>query len=211
MLEDDFAHGRPPWEDAGVLLLDDVVPYELVKLRLLNASHQAPCHPGHLTGRRLVHEVCRGPAFAGYRLTDLDHYRRKLISRFSDGSVRDTVVRLCAESSDRIPKWLVPVIRENLTAGRSVRYGAAMIATWARYAEGIDEDGAPVDVVDRLRERVLTAAAQNRTDPLAFLRQRQLFLDLVDQPEFVEAYLEPLETLHDEGAAALVTGMSAPR
>jgi mannitol 2-dehydrogenase len=139
---------------------------------------------------------------------DLDSYRHMLISRFSNAAVRDTVARLCAESSDRIPKWLVPVIRENLAAGRSVRYGAAIIAAWARYAEGTDEAGQSIDVVDRLRERVMTVASQTRADPLAFLRQRDLFLDLADEPTFVDAYLDALGILHGPGAAVLVAELA---
>jgi mannitol 2-dehydrogenase len=50
VLEDDFADGRPPLEAVGVQIVPDVEPYELTKLRLLNASHQALCHPGHLVG-----------------------------------------------------------------------------------------------------------------------------------------------------------------
>jgi mannitol 2-dehydrogenase len=223
VLEDHFAQGRPAFEDAGVQVVDDVEPYELMKLRLLNASHQALCYPGYLAGYRLVHDVCQDPAFARYLLAymeeatptlrpvpgvDLDAYRQKLISRFSNAAVRDTVARLCAESSDRIPKWLVPVIRDNLAAGRSVRYGAAIIATWTRYAEGTDETGTPIDVVDRLKEQVMKAAAETRKHPLAFLQQRDLFLDLADQPAFVEAYLEALGTLHGPGAAVLVAEMA---
>jgi mannitol 2-dehydrogenase len=44
VVEDDFADGRPPLEHAGVLLVDDVGPYELMKLRLLNAGHQCLCY-----------------------------------------------------------------------------------------------------------------------------------------------------------------------
>ena len=224
VLEDHFAQGRPPWEDAGVQMVDDVEPYELMKLRLLNASHQALCYPGYLAGYRLVHEVCRDQNFAQYLLAymeheatptlrpvpgvDLDAYRHKLISRFSNAAVRDTVARLCAESSDRIPKWLVPVIRENLAAGGSVRYGAAIIAAWGRYAEGADETGEPIEVVDRLKEQVMATAARTRTDPLAFLRQRDLFLDLADYPAFVDAYLDALGTLHGPGAAVLVAELA---
>ena len=40
VIEDDFPAGRPPWEEVGVQMVDDVVPYELMKLRLLNASHR---------------------------------------------------------------------------------------------------------------------------------------------------------------------------
>ena len=40
-------------------MVPDVEPYELMKLRLLNASHQALCYFGYLAGYRLVHEVAR--------------------------------------------------------------------------------------------------------------------------------------------------------
>lgn len=224
VLEDHFAQGRPDWENAGVQMVDDVEPYELMKLWLLNGSHQALCYHGYLAGYRLVHNVCQDPAFARYLLNymeqeaiptlrpvpgvNLDDYRHTLVSRFSNAEVRDTVARLCAESSDRIPKWLVPVIRENIVAGRSVRYGAAIIAAWTRYAEGTDEAGERIEIVDRLREQVTAAAAQTREDPLAFLRQRDFFLDLADHPVFVDAYLSALSTLRGQGAAALVADLA---
>ncbi len=218
VLEDAFGDGRPPWEDAGVQLVDDVEPYELMKLRLLNASHQALCYFGHLAGYRLVHDVAQDPLFPGVLLAymedegsptlppvpgmDLDAYRRELIARFSNAQVKDTVARLCAESSDRIPTWLLPVVRENLAAGRSVRLSAAIVASWARYDEGVDERGEPIEVVDRLREPLMAAAARHAQDPLAFLRDRSLFGDLVDEPRFTEPYLWALDSLHRVGARA---------
>jgi mannitol 2-dehydrogenase len=39
-LEDNFSLGRPTFEDVGVQVVYDVEPYELMKHRLLNASHQ---------------------------------------------------------------------------------------------------------------------------------------------------------------------------
>ena len=218
VLEDAFSDGRPPWEDAGVQVVEDVEPYELMKLRLLNASHQALCYFGHLAGYRLVHDVAQDPLFAGFLLSymtdeatptlepvpgiDLAAYREELVARFSNAHVRDTVARLCAESSDRIPKWLLPVVRRNLTDGGSVRLSAAVVASWARYAEGVDEDGRPIEVVDRLREPLTAAARRHADDPLAFLRDRSLFGDLVDEPRFVEPYLWALESLHRVGARA---------
>lgn len=76
-----------------------------------------------------------------------------LIERFFNPQVGDTIARLCAESSDRIPKWLVPVIRQQLATGGEIRRSAAVVASWARYAEGVDEQGQPIEVVDRLADR----------------------------------------------------------
>ena len=133
VLEDDFSDGRPPLEDVDVLLVDDVTPYELMKLRLLNASHQSLCYFAYLSGYRLVHDAAGDPLFAEFLREymdseatptlkpvpgiDLPDYKRTLIERFANPGVRDTIARLCAGSSDRIPKWLLPVIRENLEDG----------------------------------------------------------------------------------------------
>lgn len=224
VLEDRFGQGRPPFERAGVQMVDDVVPYELMKLRLLNASHQALCYLGHLAGYRYAHEVCQDPLFAKFLLAymeregsptlpevpgvDLDAYRHELVARFANPEVRDTLARLCAESSDRIPKWLVPVIVANLRSGGEVELSALVVASWARYAEGTDEQGRPIEVVDRLKDRVMAAAAAQREDPLAFLRDRDLFGGLVDDERFRTAYTEALDRLHRLGARATLEAWS---
>ena len=133
VLEDDFSDGRPPLEKADVLLVDDVTPYELMKLRLLNASHQSLCYFAYLAGYRLVHDAAADPLFAEFLREymdseatptlkpvpgiDLPDYKRTLIERFANPGVKDTVARLCFGSSDRIPKWLLPVVRANLARG----------------------------------------------------------------------------------------------
>ena len=223
-LEDKFTSGRPPLEDVGVQVVPDVMPYELMKLRLLNASHQALCYFGYLAGYRLVHEVAQDPLFANFLLDymnreatptlapvpgiDLDAYKLQLIERFSNEAVRDTVARLCAESSDRIPKWLLPVIRENLAADRDVRLSAAVVASWARYAEGVDEQGEPITVVDRLADSLTQIAAQQREDPFAFVKNQELFGDLATQPAFTEPYLSALESLHSNGSRSTLEALA---
>ncbi|MFI5935330.1 mannitol dehydrogenase family protein [Actinoplanes sp. NPDC051494] len=225
VLEDAFPLGRPPFEDAGVQLVEDVEPYELMKLRLLNASHQALCYFGYLSGYRLVHDVSQDPLFADFLLAymereatptlapvpgiDLGEYRHQLIERFSNAQVRDTVARLCAESSDRIPKWLVPVIRQNLETGGEILRSAAVVASWARYAEGVDEQGQPIEVVDRLRDSLVTIAGSQRDDPLAFVKNRELFGDLAENERFVSTYRTVLASLHSKGARATLEDLAA--
>ncbi|WPU10471.1 mannitol dehydrogenase family protein [Pseudarthrobacter oxydans] len=225
VLEDHFSLGRPSFEKAGVQLVDDVEPYELMKLRLLNASHQGMCYFGYLAGYRYAHEVAQDPLFAQFLLDymdkeatptlhpvpgiDLDGYKRTLIERFSNEYVRDTLARLCAESSDRIPKWLLPVVRINLENGGEIKRSAAIVASWARYAEGTDEQGNPVDVVDRLKDTVTAAAARQRQEPLSFISNRDVFGDLVDDARFVAAYSEALAALHQHGARETLRSLQA--
>ena len=221
VLEDHFVDGRPPVEEVGAQLVDDVEPYELMKLRLLNASHQALCYLGYLAGHRYAHEVCSDEDFVtflqGYMRdegrptlpevpgVDLQEYSDTLVERFANPQIRDTLARLCAESSDRIPKWLLPVVRHNLEHGGEISRSALVVAAWARYAEGMDEQGQPIEVVDHRRDRVLAAAqAQLGDDPLAFLRDDELFGDLAQDERFTSVYLEHLEVLHRDGAREAV-------
>ncbi|MGI4895260.1 MAG: mannitol dehydrogenase family protein [Janthinobacterium lividum] len=225
VLEDDFGLGRPPYEDAGVQLVSDVEPYELMKLRLLNASHQALCYFGYLAGYRLVHEVAQDPLFAQFLLAymeregsptlapvpgiDLDAYRHELISRFSNGEVRDTVARLCNESSDRIPKWLLPVIRHQLDTGGDFFRATAVVASWARYAEGVDELGEPIEVSDRIADRLTATAKRNVQEPTAFIADRTLFGNLIDDERFVAEYTATLASLHEKGSRATLEAIIA--
>jgi mannitol 2-dehydrogenase len=218
VLEDAFCAGRPAYEHAGVQVVGDVRPYELMKLRLLNAGHQALCYFAYLAGYRLVHEAAQDPLFRRFLLAymdnegipavppvpgiDLDDYKHTLIERFSNPEVRDTIARLCAQSSDRIPKWLLPVVRHQLATGGDVERSAAVVASWARYAEGVDEQGRSIEVDDQLRERVMAAACRQRADPVVFIADREIFGDLVDDERFVAAYRAALRSLHERGARA---------
>jgi len=216
VLEDDFSDGRPPLEKVDVLMVEDVTPYELMKLRLLNASHQSLCYFAYLAGYRLVHDAAGDPLFAEFLRAymdseatptlkpvpgiDLPDYKRTLIERFANPGVKDTIERLCFGSSDRIPKWLLPVVRENLRSGAPVRLSAATVASWARYAEGVDEHGEPIDVRDQLADILVPLAKTQRENPTAFIENTAVFGDLASHPRFVDAYVWALEALHRDGA-----------
>jgi len=230
VLEDSFADGRPVLEDAGAQIVPDVEPYELMKLRLLNAGHQALCYPGYLVGYRLVHEVTSDPLFAGFLLDymlreaiptlrpvpgiDLAAYAHQLIERFSNPEVGDTVARLCANASDLIPKFLLPVVREQLAAGGSFTRAAAVVACWARYCEGADESGSVIEIDDALASPLRAAALRGAalrgrgSQPAAFLvDNRSVFGELADEPRFVGVYLGVLESLRSRGVRATLADL----
>ncbi|MEQ3549332.1 mannitol dehydrogenase family protein [Pseudonocardia nematodicida] len=224
VLEDDFAAGRPEFERVGVQVVDDVVPYEFMKLRLLNATHQALGYLGYLAGHRYVHEVAQDETFVpflrGYMDAeatptlrpvpgiDLDEYKDTLIERFANPGVADTLKRINYGSSDRISIFLLPVVREQLQAGGPVDLAAAVVAGWCRYAEGTDEQGESIEQQDRLADELTPLARQERTEPLSFLRYRPVFGDLADDERFAGAFRSALESLYERGAAETVRNLT---
>ncbi|MGB6456435.1 MAG: mannitol dehydrogenase family protein [Streptosporangiaceae bacterium] len=224
VLEDDFPAGRPRWQDCGVQLVTDVRPYELMKLRLLNAGHQALAYPAALAGYRYVDEAAADPVIAAFVLdylqlearptvpdvpgVDLDDYVTELLARFGNPAIRDTLARLCAGGSDKIPKWVLPVVRQNLAAGRPVALAATLIASWARYAEGLDETGQPIEVVDALRDELASRARRQADDSLSFVANERVFGDLARQPAFAEPYSRALDSLRRLGALQTLAQVS---
>jgi len=181
------------------------------------------CYFGYLCGYRLVHEAAQDQLFRTFLLgymndeaaptlqpvpgVDLQRYMHTLIERFSNPQVRDTIARLCAYSSDRIPKWLLPVVRQQLAAGGEIRRSAAVVASWVRYAAGVDEDGHPIDVVDRLKDTLVPLAARQAADPDAFIKNKAVFGDLADDDRFVTAYRSALASLQRRGARATLESL----
>ena len=157
-----------------------------MKLRLANGTHQALCYFGYLLGYTYVHEALGDPDIRNLVVryvdkeavptlqpiagTDLRQYGRTVVEWFSNPSIQDVLTRICAEISDRTPKFLLPVARG--APRRRVPMCAAVVAAWARYAEGIDERGQPIDVVDPRRQELTAAARSQRSVPNPARRPR---------------------------------------
>ncbi|SMB86285.1 mannitol dehydrogenase family protein [Deinococcus hopiensis] len=213
VLEDRFTLGRPPLETVGVQVVEDVEPYELMKLRLLNASHQAMSYLGLLAGYEYVHEVCWHPLFIEFLLRymareatptlqpvpgiDLAAYQQELIARFASHAVQDTLLRLIVDSSERIPKFLLPVVREQLDSGGEVRHAALVIASWSLYLEGAGQGDRPVP--DVRAPLLITAAQREAEQPGSFLNVKEVFGDLGLNVRFRAEYLIQRMNLHRLG------------
>jgi mannitol 2-dehydrogenase len=95
---------------------------------------------------------------------------------------------------------LLPVVRQNLASGGEIRRSAAVVASWARYDEAVDEDGQPIEVVDRLSDELKAIAAQQKDHPLAFIENQALFGDLAKNAVFADAFRHSLDQFHELGA-----------
>jgi mannitol 2-dehydrogenase len=216
VLEDRFASGRPPLERVGVQLVADVRPYEKMKLRLLNGSHQAIAYFGCLMGYRFVHEAIADPTIAAFvraymkdeaegtldPLTgvDLDEYEDTVLARFANSYISDTLLRLATDASDRIPKFVLPVALERDRRGLASPLAAAIVASWAAFVSGVGEDGKPVPINDRQAVEVAQAVARQRDDDLGYLRDPRLFSQLASSEAFAPHFTRTYQELKQFGA-----------
>jgi fructuronate reductase/mannitol 2-dehydrogenase len=220
VMEDAFCNGRPPLETVGVQFVDDVGEHELMKTRLLNASHSALGHLGTLAGHTRVHEVLADPVLRRYvrRLMaeeigpllpcpagiDLDGYQRSLLQRFADPAIGDSLERLCRRGSSKVPLYLLPSLRSALAAGRPTALLTLAVAGWCRYLQGVDLHGRELVVQDERADELRALARAGGSDPRPLLALRPVFGDLGDDPAFVEALTKALRSIEKRGVRRAV-------
>ena len=176
VIEDHFPAGRPDWSRSGATFVPDVVPFERMKIRLLNGSHSALGYISYLLGFRRVDLAASDPDVRTFLRAymdeisptvgavpgvDLAAYKSSLIERFSNPAIADQVLRLAQDGSKKIPNMILEPVGDILESGRPCPHAAFALAAWIRFLEGTDELGEPIPIDDPLGD-VLQAAA-NRT------------------------------------------------
>ncbi|MFZ0708446.1 MAG: mannitol dehydrogenase family protein [Terrimicrobiaceae bacterium] len=226
VIEDHFVQGRPKWEQVGAQMTTDVLPYEKMKLRLLNASHQALCYIGMLLGYQLVHETMEDsnirklvkkmmdeevtPILSPVPGVDLMEYKQTLIERFANPAIRDQLSRIGIYGSSGIPKFVLPSIEEQLKRGGPIKLLSFTIASWFRYLNGLDESGKEMPMLDPMASKLRERAKSVGKDAHQLLGMREVFNEeLANAPAFVKQVSETLSSFYAEGArATLVKNIS---
>ncbi len=215
VVEDNFCAGRPDWEAVGVQMTSDVHPYEMMKIRLLNASHLLIGYLGSLAGYTYVHEVMADPLFeqAVAKLMeevtptlqpvpgiDLTDYKKTLVERFANPKIRDQLPRLCLNGSAKMPKFVLGSLRDKLQQGGAIDYMSLTVAAWFRYLNGQDDQGIPIPIDDPMADILTQRAHSGGSDPKPLLSLSEIFGDLPQSSRFVESVTNHLHRLYEFGA-----------
>lgn len=217
VVEDNFSYSRPPLEQLGVQFVSDVTPYETMKIRLLNAGHSVLGIPGAIHGHPTIDACMRDTVFARFMRQfmdqevtpilgeiegiNLEDYKDSLENRFANPNIKDSVSRICSESSAKLPKFVVPTLRENLENGGSIQYATFILAAWCYYSDSrLDERGDPIEIIDALNEQLHAAAKNTNNDSKAFLNQPEIFGDLVKNDRFTSTYSSMVQAIYRERA-----------
>ncbi len=227
VVEDRFVDGaRPDLGAVGVQLVDDVTPFELMKLRMLNGTHSALAYLGYLAGHETVADTVGDAAFAGYARhlwtaeiiptlapppgEDLGAYAEALLARYANPAIRHRTWQIAMDGSQKLPQRILGTIADNRAAGRPCPGLTLAVAGWMRYVGGTDENGAAIDVRDPLADRLKALSAGDaaaRVD--ALLGLTEIFpRPLAGDAGFRDDLVAALRRLEAGGARAAVAGIA---
>lgn len=167
VVEDNFVNGHPAWEKAGVELVQDVLPYEEIKLRMLNGSHSFLAYLGYLAGYAHISDCMQDEVLvkAAHHLmlqeyaptlrtqgVDLAAYADALLQRYRKRALKHRTWQIAMDGSQKLPQRMLNSIRWHLEHGSRFDMLALGVAGWMRYVGGVDEQGNTIDISDPLRD-----------------------------------------------------------
>lgn len=151
IIQDNFAGGRPPFDRVGALFVDDIAPFEQMKLRFLNAGHSIAATLGYLAGDRSIHQALeRAPilAFVKHALlnnvlpvtempqgSDGEMYIQDVLSRFQNSALPYAVLQVGTDSSQKIQQRWLPTIDDALAVKRDTSCFSFILAAWVIYIQ----------------------------------------------------------------------------
>lgn len=226
VIEDHFAGERPQWELAGAQFTQDVAPWEMAKLRLLNGAHSALAYLGNLAGYQTVDQAMANPAFERFvdQLQDeaestltpppdlnLAAYRADLNRRFKNAALMHKTYQIAMDGSQKLPQRLLATLATRISRGQDFACLALAVAGWMRWQAGVDEQGQPFEVQDPFaaQTHTLYQRGQNGFEKAANLCSLEAVFgpDLAREPRFVTAVGAALDTLLKVGARASVEAL----
>lgn len=229
VIEDNFVSGRPAWEKAGAELVEDVIPFEKMKLRMLNGSHSFLAYLGYLAGysqinlcmddvgfRQAAREFMLTEQAVTLKVTGVDFnlYAESLLSRYENSALAHQTQQIAMDGSQKLPQRMLDSIRWHLQRGSPWPLLALGVAGWMFYVGGVDECGNLIEVSDPLHNEIakkVECSEQGYSRVQALLELTAIFgNDLPKNKEFIfkinEAYRKLLATGAKSTVLSYVTG-----
>lgn len=175
VIEDNFPQGRPAWEAGGAIFVEDVVPYERMKLRMLNGCHSMIAYVGYLAGCTYVrdamanadiaalvqrHLVAAAGTLEPLDGIDFDDYATKLTARFSNPKIAHETCQIAMDGSEKLSQQFLEPAIWALNHNQDIRPFAFGVATWMRYCLGVHDDERQYALNDP-REKKINNAIQS--------------------------------------------------
>jgi fructuronate reductase len=148
VIEDKFCGSRPEWEKVGALLVDDVAPYEHMKLRMLNGAHSLIAYLGHVHGCKYVRDAMTHPhiqplvlghfdaaakTLAPLADVDFKDYAKQLAKRFENPNIAHETYQIAMDGTQKLPQRIFSPAVDALKRGIAIDSFALATAAWMHY------------------------------------------------------------------------------
>jgi len=220
VLEDNFPLGRPALEKVGVEFVEDVTPYENMKIRILNGGHAVIAYISGLLDIDLSYEAMRDPLVLEYLRkvekdeiipnvpavpnTNIAQYYKKIEERFSNPKIEDSIRRLCLDGTNRQPKFIIPTIADCIKNNIDFKGLALESALWCRYCYGTTESGATIEANDPNWDELHDIALKAKDNPTLWLDMKSIYGEIGMNSKFRDYFTKSLTALHTKGVRAVV-------
>ncbi|WP_170467683.1 mannitol dehydrogenase family protein [Ruegeria arenilitoris] len=220
VIEDSFCAGRPPLEQVGVTLTHDVHSYETMKLRILNGGHQLLANVGEILNVPTISDCMQDPDIVAFFEkvqaeeilpyveavpgTSAKEYLGLVERRFANTAIHDTTRRVAFDGSARHPGFLLPSLRDALSADASIDGLALAEAFWCRMCAGFREDGTEIEPNDPQWENLRAIALAAKDDPKLWLEQSQYYGEIGTSQRILAAFASWLAAIWVNGSRAAV-------
>jgi fructuronate reductase len=225
VVERRFAGEAPPLEAAGVQLVDDVAPWEAMKLRLLNAAHSSLAYLGAPAGFATVDAAIADAGLRGFveRLWtqagatlpaavrgEAPAYGARLLARFANPALRHRLLQIATDGSMKLPQRLVGTLLDARRAGLPHDAPLLALAAWVRFCAGADEAGGALPLDDPLAPRLRAAASGDAAAAArAMLAIGEVFGDAGADASLAGELASALRALREHGSLAAAARVAA--
>jgi fructuronate reductase len=186
VIEDKTGASLPRWDLAGALVVDDVAPYEILKMRVLNGIQSNVCQLGLLSGLEFMADVMGRKVFEVFARRvmmeevlphlpavpgiDPQAYVEQSIRRLMNPDLKHGTAQISTDGSRKIRQRLLQPIRAARAAGAPCNGLLLGLAGWMQYASGRNHLGQAITVNDPIAAQSTAIGARAGGDAGALVR-----------------------------------------
>jgi len=208
--------------------VQDVLPYEEMKLRMLNGSHSFLAYLGYLAGYQYINECMnddnykkatiqlmmtqQAPTLNVPSHVNLAQYANKLIERFSNPALQHKTAQIAMDGTQKLPQRILDAIRWHIKHNSDFSLLALAVAGWMRYIGGIDDNNQPFEIKDPMAEQLKTVVSLSddgidRVNKLLSL-QAIFGTDLSSNSQFKQCVTAHYLALMTDGAKQIIKNLN---
>lgn len=220
IIEGDFVGERPNFDHVGAVFVDDIAPFERMKLSYLNAAHTIASTLGYLSGDVFVHEALQREEIFNFMKQALVEnvlpfaavpdgydgadYIEDVIKRFQNGNLPYANLQVGTDSSQKIGQRWFPTIDVALAQNSDVPYFEFCLGAWVVFIQTALKNGVLNDPKKEAFAQVTADDINGHVSAYLTIASADEFA-LASHPEFMDAVKRHAKAIRVDGLKKALT------